>query len=106
MEPCCLLRKKIVTAVIGVRPAEDCGVSDVELADIVQFVPALTHLPVIVMRFCPWCGVRNTLSPSEIGVVQGSINEEGELVFSEETADEPDETWNAEAEAEDAESAE
>lgn|GEM_PF-3308088 len=54
---CCRIRRKVVVGIIAVLPEDQCGVSDAELADVLDFkVKARSGKPVIAFRFCPWCG--------------------------------------------------
>lgn len=56
-ETCCAFRRKIVLAIIKVLPEEVCGVSDAELADLLDFTQqASSGKPILAVRFCPWCG--------------------------------------------------
>jgi len=57
MPTCCNLRRKIVVAVIAVLPEEQCGISEAEMADVIEWgIEAPSGKPVVAFRFCPWCG--------------------------------------------------
>jgi hypothetical protein len=58
-DSCCPYRRKIALGVIHVFTEEECGVSDVMLADLYR--PELSagggsRKPVVGFRWCPWCG--------------------------------------------------
>ena len=50
---CCAMRKKVCFAPI-VIPEGFCDVPDAEMIDFLRFVSG--EAPLLVFRFCPWCG--------------------------------------------------
>lgn len=56
---CCLLRRKIAVGVTAVLPEELCGVSNAELVDVIDWsAESESGVPVVAVRFCPWCGAK------------------------------------------------
>jgi len=73
---CCALRRKIVVGVLAVLNEEQCGVSDVELADvIVHGMNAPSGKPVIAFLYCPWCGKRRGPN-DEVRVIDPYLDED------------------------------
>jgi len=69
-ETCCPYRRKILVGILAVLPEEQCGVSDAEVADLIDFdMESPTGKPVIKFRFCPWCGKAMT-SDSEVRITE------------------------------------
>lgn len=50
---CCLMRRKVVVAVIAIHPESTCGVHDSEMASFLRFEGGQK---VLAFAFCGWCG--------------------------------------------------
>ena len=55
-ETCCVYRRKIVVSA-RVLSEEECGVSDLDLADILEWNQDEPNTkPQLAFKYCPWCG--------------------------------------------------
>lgn len=58
---CCQMRRKVIVAVVGCLPEDQCGVPDSVLADFMRFdLSVPSGKPVISFKFCPWCSKERT----------------------------------------------
>lgn len=77
---CCLMRRKILIGIIAVLTEEQCGVSDAQLADVVDWGKATpSGKPVIAVKFCPWCGTPRTDDIEAVIVDPVPVDPDGEL---------------------------